>query len=286
MLSGTFTAGKTVLCVSGDGTPATPAQWLGATEAGAATAVTVMAASTDALSALAAGTFDLAIGLCQTKDDAAKFSYSGVLPAIAKALRPGATYMHLEHASTGRNGAAAAMELTLGGFMPGTTVEATVLNGNLSRVEATTPAYEVGATAKVSIRKSANTTAETEEAKKVWTISAEDPGLLGGLGDLDDGLADEDDLLASDVVAKAAPSAAEGGCATKRRACKNCSCGRKEMEEAADKESAAAAAPANPSACGNCYKGDAFRCASCPYLGKPAFEPGSVVKLDLSVADL
>ena len=77
------------------------------------------------------------------------------------------------------------------------------------------------------------------------------------------------------------PSASEkkaAGCDVtnkKRRACKNCSCGLAESQSNEPKTLEQA------SACGNCYKGDACCCGTCPHLGKPAFKPGNKVKLEL-----
>ncbi len=65
---------------------------------------------------------------------------------------------------------------------------------------------------------------------------------------------------------------------TKPKACENCSCGRKELEEG-EKGKKDLESGNVESSCGRCYLGDAFRCASCPYAGLPAFEKGDEVKL-------
>lgn len=128
-----------------------------------------------------------------------------------------------------------------------------------------------------------------EEVLKAWKLG-------GG----DDDLIDEDVLV--DDIQMPAPVAAkadEGGCKPKRKACKNCSCGRREMEEAEERAAAEGASPAdlanpnltkeqveNPqSACGNCALGDAFRCESCPYKGMPRFKLGEKIELTATMLE-
>lgn len=80
----------------------------------------------------------------------------------------------------------------------------------------------------------------------------------------------EDDLLEPADLIK--PSVTPSDCGTsassKKRACKDCTCGL-----------ATNASIEKTSSCGNCYLGDAFRCGGCPYRGMPAFAPGEKVTL-------
>jgi hypothetical protein len=70
-------------------------------------------------------------------------------------------------------------------------------------------------------------------------------------------------------------------CSSQPKACANCTCGRKEMEDKVGAEEAKKKLEQGTvrSSCGSCYLGDAFRCDGCPYRGLPAFKPGSKVEL-------
>ncbi|KAI3898120.1 hypothetical protein MKX03_021719 [Papaver bracteatum] len=97
--------------------------------------------------------------------------------------------------------------------------------------------------------------------------------------DLD--LIDEDSLLTEEDLKKPElPVVDDCEVGSSKKACKNCTCGRAEAEEKVVKLGLTEEQIENPqSACGSCGLGDAFRCASCPYKGLPAFKLGEKVSL-------
>nr|SVE73872.1 EOG090X0FGQ [Daphnia atkinsoni] len=125
---------------------------------------------------------------------------------------------------------------------------------------AQTPNFEVGSSSKLSFGKPA-----------VWSLS-------DALVDDQVELINEDDLLDEDDLKKPdAETLRVCGTTGKRKACKDCSCGLAEELEAG--QPVKSTTKSATSSCGSCYLGDAFRCASCPYLGMPAFKPGEKIQL-------
>ncbi|KAG7387295.1 electron carrier [Phytophthora pseudosyringae] len=122
----------------------------------------------------------------------------------------------------------------------------------------------------------------TAQPFKKWTVLADD---FGDEDEQEDDIIDEDTLLDdTDEVLQAAKADCDEKVGGKKRACKNCTCGLKDEED----KPVMSEKDLNKlvSGCGNCYKGDAFRCGSCPFLGKPAFKPGmEQVLLNLDDSD-
>uniref|UniRef100_A0A2I2Y417 Anamorsin n=1 Tax=Gorilla gorilla gorilla TaxID=9595 RepID=A0A2I2Y417_GORGO len=114
-------------------------------------------------------------------------------------------------------------------------------------------------------------------AAKLWTLSAND------MEDDSMDLIDSEELLDPEDLKKPDPTslqAAPCGEGKKRKTCQSCTRG---LAEELEKEKSREQMSSQPkSACGNCYLGNSFHCASCPYLGIPAFKPGEKVLLSNS----
>jgi anamorsin len=207
-----------------------------------------------------------------------------LLSAAGKAMSPSAT-IHLRELNTVLNdNDAVDNALLFAGFVD---VTRSTLRGHIV-VEARRPSWQNGASDPLLESKNVQTSASSSSSSSsggavvaAWTLDDDD--LLDDDIELydDSAFLDADDLAQPQVPSEADCGVGEG----KRTACKNCSCGlaeeleRKGDDENNDTNNSSSEAPA--SSCGNCYLGDAFRCSTCPHLGKPAFKPGGEVKLIL-----
>jgi hypothetical protein len=143
----------------------------------------------------------------------------------------------------------------------------------------------VAATVSMKLRRPQMDAAKKASKRALWTLSSPSTPPI-----------DAEALLTPADRARPVPTCEPvgNGAPKRKKACKGCTCGLAELEEEEAKNSrvvlldgkvdgqaieveqsekerllaAVLAAPKATSSCGSCFLGDAFRCASCPYLGE------------------
>ncbi|KAJ8086326.1 electron carrier [Marasmius tenuissimus] len=180
----------------------------------------------------------------------------------------------------------------------------TILTEEGSTIIAQKPAQ---ASAPLSLKRKTKPKSDMAAKKALWSLSSSTSSAP---------IIDADALLTASDKKRPVPVCEpfNASAPRRKRACKGCTCGLAELEEEeamqglskvvlldgsegggaievnqSEKEkllAAAKAAPKATSSCGNCFLGDAFRCASCPYLGLPAFKPGEKVEIDFGMDDI
>jgi len=237
--------------------------------------------------------------LVSLADDPDAWHAPEVLAAASRALRPGGSFVaatlvgvfkNAEHTADAARAAVVAKCLVAG------LVPAAAESGESGArpagvafaVAATKPAtWEKGAAFSLKSRRLKE---NAEPRTNLPAAGSGDPGASWKvLNTAEDDLLDDDELLdESELRAgadEAAAAKASGGCATSKSACANCSCGRAEAEAAAGDGGVLSEEQKKEfkSACGNCYLGDAFRCAGCPMLGQPAGAPAGSTKVTVDL---
>ncbi|XP_071957882.1 anamorsin homolog [Antedon mediterranea] len=206
-----------------------------------------------------------------------------VLGEVMRILKPNGTILIREPTQSSDDatqiGSTLIGTLKLSGFV-GLSEASMFENGSKNVVEiiCKKPSFEMGSSVSLPLsfaKKSQGVKKVDSNVAKVWSFSSND------MMDDDLDLIDSDDLLQKDDLIRPTAESLKapecGPSSGRKKACKNCSCGlAEELDGNSDGNSKPRAAT---SACGSCYLGDAFRCASCPYLGMPAFKPGEKVSL-------
>jgi len=181
-------------------------------------------------------------------------------------------------------------------------------SSSLIAQKSTSPAATSGASVSLRSRR-APLTDEQKAVKKaaIWAVSPASSSTI-----------DAESLLTPEDRVRPIPTCEPldtSGAVRRKRACKGCTCGLAEFEAeevarnpvvvldtAADNDGgavrtmskedreklrlAALNAGKATSSCGSCFLGDAFRCAGCPYLGLPPFQPGQKVEIDAGMDDI